>query len=256
MRSLAFFAIAIVLTSCGPDLDADKYTIASVQWQDLEDYTFHYDKDELRSISVTDGTSIQYQYFNDSTQARFISAGGVTIRFTTLVYSASRSLSKVRTRWRYNGLFYKDSIVFNHSGSRLQSITWKGVNYLVTFTGENITNIKRNFASLGNLDLAYDRVTNPFKGVYWSDEFINVSPTGAPAIQFNAIARYFSANNITLSDGTILSTKYKESYTYDYLYGILPKSVNRDEEFNKTVTNDLIYIALIVYNKKPASTTP
>lgn len=256
MRSLALFAIAVALTSCGPDLDANKYIIGSVQWQDLEDYTFNYDKGELRSISVTDGTSIQYQYFTDSTQVRSISAGGVTTRFTTLVYSGPRTLSKLRTRWRYNGQFYKDSILFSHSGTKLQSFNWKGLNYLVTFTGENITNMRRNFVSLGNLDLKYDRVTNPFRGVYWTDEFINVSPTGAPSVQFNAIARYFSANNLTLADGNILAAKLKEVYTYDYLYGILPKSVNKDEELNKTTTNDLIYIALIVYNKKPSNTTP
>jgi hypothetical protein len=256
MRSLAFFAIAVALTSCGPDLDAEKYTIGSVQWQDLEDYTFNYDKGELRSISVTDGTSIQYQYFTDSTQVKFVTAGGTTIRLTTLVFSGARTLTKLRTRWRYNGQFYKDSISFNHNGSRLQSITWKGVNYLVTFTGENITNIRRNFESLGKLDLSYDKVANPFKGVYWVDEFINVNQSGVPSIQLNSIARFFSVNNITLSDGAILSTKFKEKYTYDYLYGILPKSVNKDEELNKTATNGLIYIALIVYNKKPSNTTP
>lgn len=256
MRSLAFLAITLAFTSCGPDLDADRYTIASVQWQDLEDYAFNYDTGVLQSISVTDGTSIQYQYFNDSTQVRFISADGFTFRLTTLVYSASGIFSKLRTRWRSNGQFYKDSILFSHNGTKLQSIMWKGVNYLVTFTGENITNIRRNLGSLGNLDLTYDRVTNPFKRVYWADEFINISPTGTSSVQFNAIARYFSANNLTLSDGTILSTRLRESYTYDYLHGILPKSVNNDKLLNKTMTNNLIYIALIVYNKKSANTTP
>lgn len=256
MRSLAFFVIAAVLVSCGPDLDANKYTIGSVQWQDLEDYTFNYDKGELRAISVTDGTSIQYEYFPDSTQIKFLSATGVVTRLTTLVYAGSPILTQVRTRWRYNGQFYKDSILFKYNGAKLQAITWKGVNYLVTYAGENITNIRRNSTALGNLDLTYDKVTNPFKGVYWADEFNNVSPTGAPSIQFNSIARYFSANNITASNGIILSSTLKEKYSYDYLYGILPKSVNKDEELNRTVTSNLIYIALIVYNKKSSNTAP
>lgn len=256
MRALSFFALALALVGCGPDLEADNYAIGSVQWQDLEDYSFHYDNGKLRSISVTDGTSIQYQYFNDSVQVRFVSAGGVVTRFSTLVFTVAETLSKLRTRWRYNGVFYRDSILFNQINFKLQSIIWKGVSYTVSFTDENITNIRRNVVALGNVDLSYDQVTNPFRGVYWVDEFIKVNQSGAPTIQFKAIARYFSANNITYSEENIFSTKLKEKYTYNYLYGILPKSVNKDEELNKTVTSDLIYIALIVYKRRDPSTAP
>ncbi|MFM7854666.1 MAG: hypothetical protein ACKO96_22750, partial [Flammeovirgaceae bacterium] len=204
----------------------------------------------------TDGTSIQYQYYTDSVQVKRVSAAGVTTRLTTLVYTAPRTLSKVYIRWRYGGRLYKDSIVFNHNANQLQSITWKANNYQVTFTDENITNFSRNVAALGNLDLTYDKVINPFKGIYWVDEFVTISPQGVPSLQFESIARFFSATNIVGTDGTILSTKLKQKFTYDYLYGILPKSANVERETGKAVTSNLIYIALIVYNKRAANTTP
>jgi hypothetical protein len=256
MRSLAFFVIPFVLIGCGPDLDANKYVISNVQWQDLEEYTFNYNSDQLSSISVTDGTSIQYQYYTDSVQVKRVGATGITTRLTTLVYSGTKKLSKVYIRWRYGGQLYKDSILFNHNANQLQSISWKSINYQVAFTGENMTNISRNVAPIGNLDLTYDKVINPFKGIYWMDEFVSISLQGVPSIQFESIARFFSATNIVGTDGTILSAKLKQKYTYDYLYDILPKSANVERETGKAVTSNLIYIALIVYSKKAASTTP
>jgi hypothetical protein len=244
-----FLIVSIGVSSCGPDLDPQKYLVKSITLASFEEYTFHYQNDKLQKLVGTDSITLNYSYYSDSTSIiQKNKAGNLTLR-TRLSYSAGE-LTKVKIQWRFGQSWYKDSISFDYNSSNLISFTYKQVSNQVSMQNGNLTNFKRgNNALTASYSFTHDQYTNPLESVYWLTPFI--LPSGNfTIIQPYSIARYFSKNNIKTSVSTILTASTTERYSYVYLHDILPKSINYEVETSKNLTKDLVYVFDIQYQPK------
>jgi hypothetical protein len=242
------FPTLLLGLSCGPDLDPQKYLVKSVLLASYEEYYFQYQNDgRLLKLTGTDSTTLSYSYFRDSTTILQTNKSGALNLRTQLAYSGDE-LVKVKVQWKFGPNWYKDSILFNYSGKNLLSITYKKVSYQATMQNGNLTNFNRGANVLSTAyTFTYDQLTNPLSSVYWLTPFILPSGT-TTIIQPNAIARYFSKNNVKTTVFAILGTATTERYSYKYLHDILPKSINYEVQTAKKVERftylfDIQYIA-------------
>jgi hypothetical protein len=251
--SIIFFSV-ILLASCGPDLDPQKYLVKSITLASFEEYTFHYQNGKLQKLVGTDSITLNYAYYNDSTSILQKNKAGSITQRTRLSYSAG-NLAKVKIQWKFGQSWYKDSISFDYNSSNLISFTYKQVSNQASMQNGNLTNFKRGSNALSaSYSFTHDQYTNPFESVYWLTPFI--LPSGSTTIiQPNSIARYFSKNNIKTTVSTILTATVTERYSYVYLHDILPKSINYEIETSKNLTKDLVYVFDIQYQPKEVSNT-
>lgn len=253
-KVILFFGVAFLFFGCGPDLDPTKYCVKSILNSQFEEYVFNYEGIKLTSIGGTDNTSLNYQYFTDSTYIQF-QTNEYSDYYTTLVFTAGL-LKKVKIRWRLNSNWHKDSVMFEYAGSELSFFKYRNGIYNVSMQNGNLTNIKQGQGALATtMSFSYDSKENPLHKVYWYD--VLISPAGGiDPSQLRAIARFFSRNNLTNSDATVLTVKAIYRYSYDYLHDILPKSINLETEISGNKTSNLIFIADIQYVPKNTNTTP
>ncbi|MCX8490956.1 MAG: hypothetical protein ORN54_07805 [Cyclobacteriaceae bacterium] len=255
-RFLFFLFISVVIfSSCGPDLNPQKYLIKNVLYSSYEEYSFQYAGGLLQRVIGTDSISLEYADYNDSTSIKqFNKSGKLTQRFQ-LVFSCGK-LMKYKIRWQFGQRWYKDSITFGYSGSNLTQINYKSNSFQATTLNGNLTTLKRGTTGLLAVSHAneFDGVTNPFASVYWLDHFL--LPNGfTNTLQPLAIARYFSKNNITTSKSIILGSTQISRFSYIYLHGILPKAINYELETNKTKVSNLVLVFDIQYTSKDTSGT-
>jgi hypothetical protein len=257
MRS-TFYLICFSLvwaTACGPDLDPQKYLVKSIQLKSFEEYYFQYAGNRLESIFGTDSVLLRYAYYKDSTSILHTNKSGKLFQRTRLEYLGSL-LTKVKVDWTFSKIWYKDSIQFSYNGNTLETITYKNqVNQVIMQNG-NLASISRGSGLLSvSYNFTYDQVTNPLRSVYWLDPFI--LPSGSTTLaQPNIIARYFSKNNLSTATDVILKTTAISRYSYTYLHGILPKTINLEVETAKSKISDLVYIFDIQYLPIATSSSP
>jgi hypothetical protein len=246
-KTFYFICFSLVgATSCGPDLDPQKYLVKSILLGSLEEYSFQYEGERLKKLSGTDSITLNYIYFKDSTSILHLNKLGKLFQRTQLAYTGNE-LTKVKVTWRFLQAWYRDSILFSYSGGNLSALTYKKLNYQVAIQNGNLTSIRRGLGGLGaSYTITYDQVTNPLKSVYWLDSFI--LPSGiTTVIQPNAIGRYFSKNNISTTTIVSLGATEIDRYFYTYLHGILPKSINLDREVGQNKISGLVYLFDIQY---------
>ena len=254
MRRLFLFSIVFLPLGCGPDLSPEKYVVKSIVSNTFEEYTFNYFGNKMQSVLGTDSTTLTYTYFKDSTSIRLINKKSEIVRYTTLAYSGS-SLTEVKIRWASSKQWYKDSVQLDYIAGILARINYKNATYQVTMQNGNLIGLRRGNGNLSvTYAMTYDGVTNPLNLVYWHDALITPSGTSA-TLQPNALARFFSKNNLSTSAGSILGVKETQRFTYTYLKGILPKSIDQEIETSRTKLSGLIFIADILYMPK-ANTAP
>lgn len=253
-KVILFFGIAFLFFGCGPDLNPALYDVKSILYSNFEEYTFSYQANKLIKVEGTDTTSVDYTYYTDSTSLRFQRKNKIDHE-ATLFFSAN-NLTKIKTRWKASQRYYKDSVMFQYTSGQLSSITHKGLTYQITMKDGNLISIKRGLTNFGvNYVFTYDGFKNPLQSVYWNDELIAISglSTSLSPLSF---ARYFSKNNLSTSDSNLLGVKETQRFTYDYVNGILPKSVTLEIENARSKVSNLIYIGDIFYVAKSTSTTP
>ncbi len=257
VKRSAFIFINLLLLlalSCGPDLSPKKYQVKSILLSSYEEYTFQYVGGRLQRISGTDSITLNYTYFKDSTSILQLNKSGEITQRTQLAYLGSE-LAKVKLKWKFGKAWYSDSILFNYSGSSLANITYKKLTYQTTFENGNLVSMKRGLGLLStSYTMTYDRVTNPLESVYWLTPFILPSGT-TTIVQSNTIARYFSKNNLSASTSLILGVTETNRFSYTYLHGILPKSINLEVETSKTKVSDLVFVFDIQYQPKELSSS-
>jgi hypothetical protein len=236
-------------TACGLDLNPQKYLVKSILLRSYEEYSFQYLGGKLHKLSGTDSISLNYTYHKDSTSILHLDKSGKLFQRTRLSY-LNNQLAKVKIDWQFAKVWYKDSILFNYSGSNLSSINYKRLSYQVGMQEGNLASIRRGTGSLStSYTLTFDQVTNPLASVYWLHGFI--VPSGSTALlQPKDIVRYFSKNNISTATDVILGSTTVERYSYTYLHGILPKSINLEIETAKDKVSNLVYLFDIVYTPK------
>jgi hypothetical protein len=245
----AFYFICFSMTwttSCGPDLNPQEYLIKSILLGSLEEYSFQYAGERLQKLTGTDSITLNYTYFKDSTSILHLNKSGRLFQRTRLVYTGNE-LTKVKVTWRFSQAWYRDSILFSYSGSNLSALIYKKLSYQVAMQNGNLTSIRRGLGGAGvSYAITYDQLTNPLESVYWLDSFI--LPSGfTTVIQPNAIARYFSKNNISTTTIVSLGATEIDRYFYTYLHGILPKSINLEREVGLTKISGLVYLFDIQY---------
>lgn len=246
--------LALLASSCGPDLNPEKYEIKSILLSSYEEYTFQYQGGRLQKIVGTDSIVLNYSYFRDSTSILHIDKSGKLFQRTQLAYSGS-DLSKVKIKWKFGKVWYSDSIIFNYSASSLASITHKKLTYQATTQNGNLKGIRVGTGALSiSYSMSYDQKTNPLEYAYWLTPFI--LPSGTTAIvQPNTIARYFSKNNLSTSTSIILGATETNRYSYTYLHDILPKAINLEVETSKNKISDLVFVFDIQYQPKELSSS-
>lgn len=252
MKKLFYILFSILCASaCGPDLSPDKYFVKSIVLNTYEEYSFQYASGKLIGIEGTDSVRLSYSYYKDSVSIKHTKTGRL-FQTTRLTYSGGE-LAKVKIKWLFDKIWYKDSISFTYSGSNLNSFIYKKNNYQLAIQGENVTSIKRGVLGIGgSYGITYDQITNPFKSVYWLDQFL--MPSGfTTTLQPKVIMRYFSKNNISTISTTILGITEVEKYSYIYLHGILPKFISVNVESGKTKYENVVFIFDIQYTNKSAS---
>ncbi len=248
----SLFICAVVVSSCGPDLNPQKYSIKSILSSSYEEYSFQYTGGRVKRMVGTDSISLEYEYYNDSTSIKQFNKSGKLIQRFQLVFSGGK-LTKYKIRWQFGQLWYRDSITFGYSGSSLSQISFKTSVFQATSLNGNLATIKRGTGVLSvSYANEYDGITNPFAGFYWLDQFL--LPSGfTTTFQPLSVARYFSKNNVTSSTSVILGSTQISRFSYIYLHGILPKAVNYELETNKTKVSDLVLVFDIQYTPKDSS---
>ncbi len=247
-----FTLLSISIWSCGPDLNPQKYLVKSILSSSYEEYTFQYLGGRVQRVTGTDSIRLDYTYYKDSTSIKLFNKFGKLVQRTQLVYAGS-VLAKVKLKWLFSQVWYRDSISFAYSGSNLAGISYKNVNYLVAKQDGNLSSIRRGIGALGaTYTLSYDQRTNPLKSTYWLESFI--TPNGfTTTLQPKAIARYFSSNNISTGTSVILGATEIERYSYTYLHGILPKAINVEIETSKNKISNIVYIFDIQYTPREST---
>lgn len=252
MRKLCVICFAMLgVSACGPDLDPQKYLIKSILLSSYQEYSFEYLGNRPQKMTGTDSIRFDYKYYRDSTSIRQYNQSKLVTR-VQLVYSGSQ-LVKSKIKWQFGRISYKDSILFSYSGGNLSSFVHRGGTYQVVVQRGNVVSMKRGINVVSaSYTAAYDQVANPLKSLYWLDHLI--LPSGATTtLQPLAIARYFSVNNITLGVGQLLGVTTTQRYFYNYLRGILPKTINYEIEDAKSKVTDLVYAFDIQYVKRDPS---
>jgi hypothetical protein len=253
-KIIFFSAIAFLYSGCGPDLNPTLYDVKSVLYTNFEEYSFSYLGDKPQRVEGTDTTSIDYTHYTDSVAIRFQKKDKVDHYIT--LFPNSVSPTKIKTRWKVSQRWYKDSVLFTYNSGLLSSITHKGLAYQTTIENGNLTSIKRGLTNFGvNYVFTYDKIKNPLQSTYWKDEVISISGFSTNLSPLS-MARYFSKNNLTVSESNILGAKETQRFTYDYLHGILPKAINFEIENSRSKVSNLIYIGEILYKPKNSNTTP
>jgi hypothetical protein len=248
------FLLALLATSCGPDLSPEKYVVKSILLSSYAEYSFQYQGGRLQKIAGTDSIILNYSYFKDSTSILHLDKLGKLFQRTQLAYSGGE-LSKVKVKWKFGRNWYSDSIMFSYNGSGLASIAYKKLTYQTSTQNGNLTGMRVGTGALSvSYNISYDQKTNPLESVYWLTPFILPSGTTA-IIQPNTIARYFSKNNLSTSTGTILGAIETNRYSYTYLHDILPKSINLEVETSKNKVSDLVFVFDIQYQPKELSSS-
>jgi hypothetical protein len=250
--SIIFIVICpLVIGSCGPDLDPKKYWVKSILLSSYEEYDFTYKAGKLEKIVGTDLTSWDYRYYSDSITISGKGSSGSVFQNITLSYSGGK-LSKWKTKWRFSGSWYSDSVQFAYSGSKLSLITYKKANYLVTMQDGNLTGMSRSLG-LAQYDNSFDTSSNPFERLSWIDPFLKINGFNS-SLKTNSIVRFFSKNNLLLSTKTILGVKETERYSYIYLHGILPKSINLDVQSSTGNFENIVFVFDIQYAPREGTT--
>ena len=244
-----FALLCASIWSCGPDLNPQKYLVKSILSSSYEEYSFQYLGGRVQNVTGTDSIRLDYVYYKDSTSIKLFNKSGKLVLRTQLAYAGS-ALVKVRIKWLFSQVWYKDSISFSYNGNNLAGISYKNVNYLAVMQDGNLSSIRRGIGALSaSYTLSYDQRTNPFKSTYWLESFI--TPNGfTTTLQPKAIARYFSNNNISTGSSVILGVTEIERYSYTYLHGILPKAINVEIETSKNKISNIVYIFDIQYIPK------
>ncbi|MCE2996575.1 MAG: hypothetical protein LW863_13330, partial [Flammeovirgaceae bacterium] len=97
----------------------------------------------------------------------------------------------------------------------------------------------------------FDTILNPFQKVYWLDPFFRINGFNA-VLQTDAIARYFSQNNLSTSNKNVSGITEVNQYSYVYLHGILPKSINMNIRSNNNTISNIVFVFDIQYEPKSA----
>ncbi|NOS92230.1 MAG: hypothetical protein HOP30_09935 [Cyclobacteriaceae bacterium] len=249
-RLLILFCSLLAVAACGPDLTPQKYRVKTILLSSYEEYSFTYNNGKIKTITGTDLTTLAYTYYTDSTSIRHTDANGSTYQFTQLSYSGSL-LTKVKVKWKFLNTWYTDSVRFAYSGNKPTVMVNKNAIYQLTLTNGNLTNLKRG---VGNVQITntFDAIVNPLQNVYWLDPFMRINGFNA-TLQPDAIARYFSQNNLSSSSKSVSNISETTQYSYIYLHGILPKAINMNILSNNGNTNNIVFVFDIQYEAKDAA---
>jgi hypothetical protein len=249
MKNRLFIGLVVfcsILASCGPDLDPKKYWVKSVLLSSYEEYDFTYKAGKIEKIVGTDLVTWDFRYYTDSTVVSSRDNSGSVFQIISLSFSGSL-LTEWKTKWRFSEKWYSDSVQFTYPGSNLFIITYKKTNYLAKMENGNLTEMRRG-SNLQYIN-SFDAISNPFKEVIWIDPFLKISGFNS-SLRPNSIVRYFSANNLQTSTKNILGVKETEQYSYLYLHGILPKSINVNIQSSSGNFNDIVFVFDIQYASK------
>ncbi len=249
-RLLILLSSLLAVAACGPDLTPQKYRVKTILLSSYEEYSFSYDQGKIKTITGTDLSTLTYTYYTDSTSIRHTNGEGNTYQFTQLAFTGSL-LTKVKVRWKFLNTWYSDSVRFTYSGNKPIGMVNKNAIYQLTVTNGNLTNMKRGIGAV-QMTNSYDAVTNPLQNVYWLDPFMRINGFNA-TLQPDAIARYFSQNNLSTSTKSVSNISETTQYTYVYLHGILPKAINMNVLSNNGNTNNIVFVFDIQYEAKDAA---
>jgi len=249
-RLLVILCSLLAVAACGPDLTPQKYRVKTILLSSYEEYSFSYSNGKIQTITGTDLSKLAYTYYNDSTSIRHTDANGSTYQLTQLSFTGSL-LTKVKVKWKFLNTWYGDSVRFGYSGNKPIVMVNKNAIYQLTQTNGNLTNIKRG---IGTVQIAnsFDAIVNPFQNVYWLDPFMRINGFNA-TLQPDAIARYFSQNNLSNSAKSVSNVSETTQYSYIYLHGILPKAINVNILSNNGNINNVVFVFDIQYEAKDAA---
>ncbi len=244
---IGLLVLGSLLSSCGPDLDPQKYWVKSILLSSYEEYDFTYKAGKIEKIVGTDLVTWDFRYYADSTVVSSKDNSGSVFQIIRLSYSGSL-LTKWRTKWRFSGIWYSDSVQFAYAGSKLSVVTYKKSNYQVTMENGNLTEMNKGLDLL-KYNNSFDALTNPFQELIWIDSFLKINGFSS-SLRPNSIVRYFSKSNLQVSTKNILGTKETERYSYLYLHGILPKSINVNIQSSSGNFEDIVFVFDIQYAPK------
>jgi hypothetical protein len=246
-RIIVIMGCLLAAAACGPDLTPQKYRVKSILLSSYEEYSFSYSNEKLQKISGTDLNTLTFSYYTDSTSIRHTDGNGATFQFTQLSFSGTL-LTKVKVKWKFLNTWYSDSVRFFYSGTKPIGMTNKNAVYQLTMTNGNMTNLKRG---IGNVQVTntFDGILNPLQNIYWLDPFLKVNGFNA-VLQPDAIVRYFSQNNLSVSTKNVSNAVETTQYAYVYLHGILPKAINMNVLSNNGNTNNIVFVFDIQYEAK------
>lgn len=246
-RLLVIISCLLAAAACGPDLTPQKYRVKSILLSSYEEYSFVYSGEKLQAITGTDLSSLTYTYYTDSTSIRHKDANGATYQFTQLSFSGSL-LTKVKVKWKFLNTWYSDSVRFAYSGSNPIAMANKNANYQLTVSNGNLTSLKRGVGVV-QITNTFDNIVNPLQKVYWLDPFLKINGFNA-VLQPDAIARYFSQNNLSTSSKSVSGITETDQYSYVYLHGILPKAINMNIRSNNSNISNVVFVFDIQYEPK------
>lgn len=244
---IGLLALCSVVASCGPDLDPQKYWVKSILLSSYEEYDFTYKAGRIEKIVGTDLVTWDFRYYTDSTVVSSKDNSGSIFQVTRLSFSGSL-LTKWKTKWKFSGIWYSDSVQFAYAGSKLSVVTYKKANYQVTMENGNLTEMNRGLGLLKYTN-SFDAIANPFQELIWIDPFLKINGFNS-SLRPNSIVRYFSAYNLQVSTKNILGAKETERYSYLYLHGILPKSINVSIQSSSGNFEDIVFVFDIQYAPK------
>ncbi|MFN8890381.1 MAG: hypothetical protein ACK5WF_23185 [Cyclobacteriaceae bacterium] len=248
-RLIILIACLLWVSACGPDLSPQKYRVKSILLSSYEEYSFSYANDKIQKITGTDLITLTYSYYPDSTSIRHTNGEGNTYQLTQLSFSGSL-LTKVKVKWKFLNIWYSDSVRFSYSGTNPVTMINKNSNYQLTMNNGNMTSLKRGLGVV-QITNTFDTILNPFRKVYWLDPFFRINGFNA-VLQTDAIARYFSQNNLSTSNKNVSGITEVNQYSYVYLHGILPKSINMNIRSNNNTISNIVFVFDIQYEPKSA----
>lgn len=237
----------LLAVACGPDLTPQKYRVKSILLSSYEEYSFTYANDKVQKITGTDLTTLTYTYYADSTSIRHTNGDGNTYQFTQLSFTGGL-LTKLKVKWKFLNTWYSDSVRFSYSGSNPLAMVNKNATYQLAMANGNLTSIKRGLGVV-QITNTFDTILNPLQKVYWLDPFFRINGFNA-VLQPDAIARYFSQNNLSVSTKSVSGITETDQYSYVYLHGILPKSINMNIRSNNSNISDVVFVFDIQYEPK------
>lgn len=246
-RLIILLGSLLAVAACGPDLTPQKYRVKTILLSSYEEYSFSYSNGKIQKITGTDLSTLAYTYYADSTSIRHSDANGSTYQLTQLSFSGSL-LTKLKVKWRFLNTWYSDSVRFFYSGNKPIGMTNRNNLYQLVMTNGNMTTIKGGIGTV-QVTNSFDTIINPFQNLYWLDPFLKVNGFNA-VLQPDAIARYFSQNNLSTSTKSVGSILETTQYAYIYLHGILPKAINVNILSNNGNISDVVFVFDIQYEAK------